>query len=175
MISAKVKNVEELCEKMDTLVEIQALERGVGRAAVFVQDVAKLGAHVNSGELREKIFADTDTKGFEVKGIVYTNVPQAVYQEFGTGPEGAANHAGISPEANPAYTLQPWWVHESQVLQADAEMYHWPYIETKEGRFYWLDGQEADPFLYPALKNNEDEVIEKIAEELRRTMRGIVK
>lgn len=171
MISVKITNLDQVCEKLDSISEVKILEKGVGKAVDHVQEIAKLGAHVNTGELREKIFADTETKGLEVKGIVYTNVPQAIYQEFGTGPEGAANHAGISPEANPAYTLQPWWVHESQVLPSDAEMYHWPYIDTEDGRFYYIDGQEADPFLYPALKNHEEDVIEIIVKELRNAMR----
>lgn len=170
MISVRCENEDEICRRIENLIQMQQLEAAVGRACVFVQDIAKLGAHINTGELREKILVDTCRKGSEVFGIVYTNVPQAIYQEFGTGPEGASNHAGISPNASPSYTMVEWWVHESRVLESDAEMYHWASIETKDGKFYRLDGQAADPFLYPALKNNEDKIVDMLAESIKKSI-----
>lgn len=42
--------------------------------------------------------------------------------------------------------------------------YGWPCIDTPDGRFYRCSGQAAQPYMYPALKNNEQE-IERIFEE----------
>lgn len=172
MIAFQISGVEQICRQLDTAVDMRLTERAVKEACSYVQSAAKLKAHVNSGELREKILTDVHTKGHEVHGEVYTNVPQGIYQEFGTGPKGEANHANISPNAAPVYVQEPWWVHESQVNRADAERYHWFSIETEDGIFYQINGQAADPFLYPALKDNEKEVVEiiskRIKEELRR-------
>ena len=82
-----------------------------------------------------------------VIGTVYTNKAYAMYVEMGTGPKGAANHAGISPVASPAYTMSPWWIHESQVDKEAAEEYHWFYLDTPDGRFYQCTGQSAQPFM----------------------------
>ena len=84
--------------------------------------------------------------------------------EFGTGPKGQANHEGISPDAAVSYSQSPWWIHESQVGRETAERYGWSYIDTPDGRFYHCFGQAAHPYMYPALKNNEQE-IERIFEE----------
>ena len=84
--------------------------------------------------------------------------------EFGTGPKGQANHEGISPDVAVSYSQSPWWIHESQVGRETAERYGWPCIDTPDGRFYRCSGQAAQPYMYPALKNNEQE-IERIFEE----------
>ena len=80
----------------------------------------------------------------------------------------------ISPNISPAYTQSPWWIHEGsgadEIDRATAEHYHFPYIETKDGRFYQCTGQPAQPFLYPALKNNEDRITEIIGEELKKQL-----
>lgn len=172
MIYVKFYGIEKIFAQIDAVGNERELEIAVGQAITFVQGAAKEKAHINTGELREKIFTSMESKGGAVKGIVYTNVPQGFFQEFGTGPKGEANHSGISPEASPVYTQEPWWIHESMVDHADAERYRWFYIDTAEGRFYQITGQAADPFLYPALKNNEDNIIEIISRHMKKSTGG---
>lgn len=167
MITVRIDGIGRICKELDTAINAHVLEGAVREACNYVQSAAKLKAHVNSGELREKIMMEVRAKGREIHGEVYTNVPQGVYQEFGTGPKGEANHASISPNVTPAYTQESWWVHESRVNQMDAERYHWFSIETDEGKFYQINGQPAVPFLYPALKDNEEEVVEIISRRIK--------
>ena len=167
MITVQIDGIGRICKELDLAVDRRLLERAVREACSYVQSAAKLKAHVNSGELREKIMTDVRVKGREIHGEVYTNVPQGIYQEFGTGPKGEANHANISPNVTPVYVQEPWWVHESQVELADAERYHWFSIETAEGKFYQINGQSAAPFLYPALKDNEEKVVEIISKTIK--------
>ena len=87
----------------------------------------------------------------------------APYVEFGTGPKGQADHAGISPDVTPVYSQSPWWIHESQVDRTIAERYRWFYIDTPQGRFYQCTGQPAHPFMYPALHDNEDKIMENMS------------
>ena len=140
---------------------------GIHKVLPIIQDAAKLGAPVVTGELRESILTDMEIEGDIVRGICYTNLPYAPYVEFGTGPKGQASHEGISPDVAVAYTQSPWWIHESQVERETAERYGWFYIDTPQGRFYKCSGQPAQPFMYPALKNNEEAIVKMIGRDFR--------
>ena len=50
-----------------------------------------------------------------------------------------------------------------------------PYIDTPEGRFYKCSGQPAQPFLYPALKDNEKEVLGIMQKEINKILERSVK
>ena len=78
--------------------------------------------------------------------------------ELGTGPKGAQEHSGISPNVTPSYVNSPWWIHESQIDIDLAEKYNWFSIDTKDGKFYQITGQPAQPFLYPAFANNKEKI-----------------
>ena len=149
-------------------------------AVQFVRSAAVLLAPVRAsgdgGTLRSSIQTRTykEDDGTYV-GEVYTRCQYATYVEFGTGPKGASNHNGISPEVSPSYTLSPWWIHESQLDIGVAEMYHWHYIDTPDGRFYICYGQAAQPFMYPALKDNEKTVLDILKGGYEEAIRRAVK
>lgn len=159
-----IEGEEELGRKLDKLGSIDLTE-AVGNAIQLVRAAAVMNCHADTGELRQKIYADVEQQGTETTGTCWTNVEYAPYLEFGTGPKGQANHAGISPEVTPAYTQTPWWIHESQVDERVAEKYHWFSIETPQGKFYQCTGQPAYPFMYPALKDNEDLILKDLKAE----------
>ena len=126
----------------------------------FITGAAKLLAPAGtSGYLRAGIGYRISGEGNRITAHVGTENEYAMYVEFGTGPKGAANHAGVSPDFQVSYTRAPWWVHESMLDPSAIERYHWFSIETKDGRFYRITGQAAQPFLYPALKDNEQTVL----------------
>lgn len=136
--------------------------QNINEAGQFVRSAAILNAPVgpSGGNLRNSIQMTTYTENDMYVAEVYTRMQYAHYVELGTGPKGAANHSGISPEVSPSYTPNPWWIHESQLDVGVAEMYHWHYIDTADGRFYICYGQAAQPFMYPALKDNEQTVLD---------------
>lgn len=171
-----IKGDKELEKKLAVLEQVadEQMEKIVGRQAKRIQAEAKLLCPVQDGELRRSIKTKVQREGERVTAVVYTNKKHAPYVELGTGPKGEANHAGISPVAAPAYLQKPWWIHESQVDKETAERYHWFFIDTPEGRFYQCSGQAAQPFLYPALKNNEKRVAKNMENALRRELRKAV-
>lgn len=174
---SKVDGIESLLAKMDRLgmsVE-EGLSKAIGKQAKKVQATAKLLCSVNQGELRNSIKTSVETEAGRVVGTVYTNKKYAAYVEFGTGPVGEQNHAGISPEVTPAYSQNPWWIHESMIDRKDTEQYHFFKIETENGIFYQTHGQPAQPFLYPALKSNEKNIQRGIEEELQKQIRKVTK
>ena len=161
----------ELVNHLDKLANID-ITSGVKKAISFVQESAKMNAPVGiSGELRESIFTRTEKRGEQVTGICGTVNDHAAYVEFGTGPRGQAEHSGISPDVAVAYSQSPWWVHESQLTPGTAEMYHWSYIDTEQGRFYQVNGQPAQPYLYPALHDNQEAISQIVSDEVRKELR----
>lgn len=130
----------------------------------IVQADAKLRAPANGGELRNSIKVRVKVKGDRVFGEVFTNLEHGVYVELGTGPKGQASHAGISPDVNVSYRSTPWFVHEDQI---DVGPYHF----QKMGEFYKMYGQPAQPYLYPALKENHDRISNNISKYVSRKIR----
>lgn len=169
-----VKNADKLLKKLSIIgynvPEVHARTAiAVGLAPVKAQAI--LLVPNNSGELRQSITQTIESIPSGIRGTLYTNKAYAPYVEFGTGPKGAENHVGISPLASPTYTIQPWYIHESQIDSSIAEQYHWPFFDTPDGRFYECSGQPAQPFMYPALKNTEKIVTKKIQEHLSKKLR----
>lgn len=138
----------------------QALvKEGMGVVTKKVQATAKRKAPALQGDLRKSIKTKETASGDTVTGIVYSNSSHAGYVEFGTGPEGAANHSGISPNVNVSYRTDPWWIPGSALDKKAINKYHWPARKLADGEtIYWTDGQKAQPFMYPALKENEEKI-----------------
>lgn len=130
----------------------------------IVQADAKLRAPANEGELRNSIKVRVKVEVDRVFGEVYTNLEHGVYVELGTGPKGQASHAGISPDVNVSYRSSPWYVHEDQI---DVGKYHF----QKMGEFYKMYGQAAQPYLYPALKENHNRISNNISKYVSRKIR----
>lgn len=154
-----IDGMDELERKLDQLSDLD-LRKAVEQATYLVKTAAEENVHFDTGELRQSIYADVESNDSTATGICWTNKAYAPYLEFGTGPKGQENHVGISPEITPSYSQNPWWIHESQVDKRVAEKYHWFYIDTPDGRFYQCTGQPAYPFMYPALKDNQDQILE---------------
>ena len=167
-----IEGHKELGRKFATLEQIadQQMERIVKNQLKHVQAAAKLLCPVSQGELRNSIRSSVQRVDDRVVGTVYTNKAYAPYVEFGTGPKGEADHAGISPAVSPAYSQSPWWIHESQIDKETAR-YHWFYLDTPNGRFYQCTGQPAQPFMYPALKDNEERIVRNMQNHIARELR----
>lgn len=164
-----IERVENLNKKIDAMKRAD-LMKPVGKAITFVQEVAKSNCPSYDGELRSKILTDTEEDGDITRGVCWPDVRHGIFVELGTGPKGQKSHEGISPNVAVAYSQSPWWIHESQIDRETAEHYHFFHIDTPEGRFYQCTGQAAQPYLYPALKNHEDDIVNIIANEVKRQL-----
>ena len=129
-----------------------------------VQAEAKLRAPANEGELRNSIKVRVKMEGDRAIGEIFTNSDHGAYVELGTGPKGQASHSGISPDVNVSYRSSPWYVHEDQI---DVGPYHF----QKMGEFYKMYGQPAQPYLYPALKDNLERVSNNISNYVNRKLK----
>ena len=166
---SELLGADSLIAKCRKLASKQAGEDIVRRAVLnacknVVQADAKLRAPANDGELRNSIKTRVKMDGDKVIGEVYTNLHYAPYVELGTGPKGQDSHAGISPDVNVSYRSTPWFVHEDQI---DVGPYHF----QKIGEFYKMYGQPAQPYLYPALKDNHERISNNISKYVSRKIR----
>lgn len=147
-----VKKINAINDAMRNQIVISAVKRGTQ----IVRAEAVLMCPVNSGELRNSIKTMTEKASNEVNGYVYTNKSYAPYVEFGTGPTGQENHSGISPEITPVYSAQGWSYKDD------------------DGNWIYTNGQAAQPFMYPALKNNEKKVITIVKNDITEQLERLV-
>lgn len=170
-----IKGAEKLMKQLSGLGNISpVLVEAVRRETLRVQRNAIMLCPVNHGELRQSIKTKVDANEGMVRGTVYTNKNHAPYVEFGTGPVGQSDHAGISPEVSPAYTQKGWWFPGDNVTEQDAQKYHWPSMTAEDGKtLYLTQGQPAQPFMYPALHQSEDIITRNIKKAASEAMREV--
>lgn len=151
-----VQNVDKLLKKLkkldldvnDTLAPIMT------RQAKFVQGIAVDECLVDQGQLKNSIKAMTRKSKYKVTSLVYTNAQHAAYVEFGTGKVGETTPVADKYPGSLAYKQTKW--------KANIPGVGWRYVA----------GQPAHPYLYPALKNNEERIRDNIANELKEVIRN---
>lgn len=118
------------------------LRTAVNKATELVHDQAKNLAPTNKngggGQLRASIHMQVKDSEKETQGRVYTNCEYAAYVEFGTGVKGN----GTYPYKIEGFTL-------------DYKPKGWAYFDEDKGEWIYTKGQKAQPYMYPALKQNE--------------------
>ena len=128
-----------------------------------------------SGELVGSLKTEVATNGKgSSTGRVFSDKQQAVYREFGTGPNGEASAKDLPEGIYPVYTQTPWFIPSEKVPDL-AELYDMPVIEIKGKAYYMTSGQPARPWLYPALKHgtkDSEEIVQRhVSERLRKGLR----
>lgn len=154
----------------------QAMKRHVESAMKeslnLIQSDAVMNAPANLGQLKGSIFTDIETIDDKLIGIVYSDLEHAWYVEFGTGPIGAANHTGVSPEVPVAYKTQGWLIPGDKISESDALKYKFKRVTFKDGSVFWAtNGQPAQPFLYPAYIANENNIEKLFSEAINKSIK----
>lgn len=144
-MSIEVKGLEALMAKLESLggdVD-KAMKKGTLSAAGRVKSSAKMRCPADTGDLRASIHSEYKRDGDTHIGIVSTNKEYAPHVEFGTGPTGNGTY--------------PYPV---DVLQYKADKWRVSFID-KDGKLIhcWTAGQKAQPFMYPALLENRENII----------------
>ena len=111
----------------------------MNKATELVHGQAKALVPPNgTGYLAGSIHMQVKATDTEVQGRVYTNAEYAAYVEFGTGIKG-----------NGTYPYQV------EGLSLDYKDKGWAYYDEDKGEWIYTKGQKAQPYMYPALKENE--------------------
>lgn len=154
----KIEGLDSLVKKLNALkanVE-NALKQGIIDASLLVEKDAKLNVKTSTGILRESINHEIITDKKSIVGIIGTNLKYAPYVELGTGPIGEANKPDIAAKMNIQYRGTPW-VYYSEEMDS----------------FFTTKGQAGIPFLYPALKNNQEQIKQLVAEAVKRAINKV--
>ena len=111
----------------------------MNKATLLIHGQAKALAPVDTGNLAGSIHPKVMHVGQILQGKVYTNCSYAPYVEFGTGIKGNGTYPNKKIELS--YRSTPW-----------------VYTPNDGEDFYYTEGQVAQPFMYPALKQNAKKI-----------------
>lgn len=156
---SEIKGLNSLIKKLDSLggdVE-KTLYQSVNKMGLFVQGEAKDLCPVDTGDLKQSIICTTVQANNKISSVISTNSDHAIFVEMGTGKKGEDTPVEGKYPGQLTYKQDKWKVNI-------------PNIGVR-----WIEGQPAQPYLYPALKNNRDEVIRSIKEDLKEAIREISK
>ena len=126
------------------------LRDAMNKATALVHGQAKALAPVDTGQLAGSIHMQVKDTGAELQGRVYTNAEHAAYVEFGTGITGNGTY--------------PYEVEGLNLTYRDKG---WAYYDEDKGEWFYTKGQEAQPYMYPALKENEKTITKLFREGVR--------
>lgn len=132
-------NIEvEGLDILDDLIDMQQIQRAVGKACALVERTAKQKAPKDTGALRRSITSEVEREGNEIVGTVFTPLEYAPYVEFGTGLFAESGGRKDVP---------------------------WCYQDDK-GEWHSTSGQKPQPFMRPALNENREQIKRIIGEAI---------
>lgn len=140
--------VARLLKKFDRMSEID-MTPAVNKAVMIVEGSAKAKVAVDKGILRGSITPEVKRSGKNIIGRVFTNIEYAPFVEFGTGAKGDGTYPYNVNGLSLTYRQTPWG------------------FEGGDGEFVWTNGQVAQPFMYPALKQNEKKIKKLLGDEYK--------
>ena len=159
-ITVNFKNSERLIKKLKELSDVDT-EQVLKKATAYCHGQAKSLCPVDTGALRESIHMQFDKRGKQSRGKVYTNMEYASYVEFGTGIKGNGSYPyadKLPRDMELTYRDTPWW-----------------YTKDKEDTFIYTKGQVAQPYMYPALADSEEYMLELMGEDLKKQIHKKIK
>lgn len=138
MSSIKIEGLEKLNEKLEKLANGENITQAIETACAVVERDAKTNAPSgDTGDLRRSISSRIENKDGEIIGVVYSPLEYAPYVEFGTGL--------FAKDGNGRKDV-PW------------------FYKDDKGNWHITSGMKPQPFLFPALNDNRDEIIQIIKE-----------
>lgn len=165
MEEIKLEGLEEILKKIDSMEDVAAAKQGITKACAFLEGEAKKKAQAN-GNKRIAQSITYEVNGLE--GVVFTPLFYAPYVEFGTGihAEGGKGRKEVpwvyvegSGSADRATSKKVYTEQEAKQTAA--------YLKSKGLDARITKGQEAKPFLRPALYESRKKLLEIIAESIK--------
>ena len=165
MAEVEFKGLDKIIAKLDKMQDTSTIVSAMQDACDLVEGAAKYKAPKDTGALKRSITNRIEVIGNEVDGIVFTPLEYAPYIEYGTGLY-AENGNGTSgywvyvgdkdydpnrKKSGKRYTLQ-----EAKQIVA--------IMRSKGLEAYYTNGMHPQPFMRPALKENEQNIKKKLKE-----------
>lgn len=153
MANVTIKNLSSLTRKLNDIADME-LKDTMTKALTMVHGQAKALVPPNgTGTLAGSIHMEQKKTVTGREGRVYTNLEYAPYVEFGTGIKGDGTYPHKVKGLNLEYRDTPW-----------------VYWDDKQEKFIYTTGQKAQPYMYPALKQNEKAIIKLFKNGVKTTV-----
>lgn len=155
MSSVSFEGLDEIVEKLDTMLDEKSIDDALGKACAIVERSARQKAPKDEGELRRSITSKVENG----EGVVYTTYFEAPYIEYGTG---------LYAEFGNGRKEVPWVYVEGSdnpnpvkkvytEQEADAAV---EYLKDKGLDAKKSYGRHPEPFMRPALYENKQKIME---------------
>ena len=148
--------------------EITELVRAA--AELRISSSMKAGSGELLGSIKTEVVIDS---GGKLVGRVWSDKEQAIYREFGTGPNGEASPKELPEGIHPVYTQTRWFIPAEAVAIDLSAVYGMPKITIQGKDFFITSGQPARPFLYPSLKEIIPQMGDIYKEHVQKGLRGL--
>lgn len=152
MEAIRIVGLERLNNRLNNINNTDNIKEAMQKAVLLVHGQAKELVPVDTGTLRSSLHPKVIIQGSNIIGKVYTNVSYAPYVEFGTGSVGSGTYPKL--DLNLTYRNTPW-----------------TYTPDGGETFYKTSGQVAQPYLYPAIKQNKNRINNIFKEALQNDVR----
>ena len=136
MAEVEFKGLDKIIAKLDKMQDTSTIIAAMQDCCDLVEGSAKGKAPKDTGALRRSITSKVEVTGNTIEGIVFTPLEYAQYQEYGTGMYAENGNGRQTP---------------------------WVYKDDK-GKYHYTHGQHPQPFMRPALKENEQNINKKLKE-----------
>lgn len=136
MAEVEFKGLDKIIAKLDKMQDTSTIVSAMQDACDLVEGAAKDKAPKDTGALKRSITNRIEVIGNEVSGIVFTPLEYSPYIEYGTGIYTENGNGRKTP---------------------------WVYKDDK-GKYHYTHGQHPQPFMRPALKENEQNIKKKLKE-----------
>lgn len=134
-MAIEFKGLDNLLDALDKIANPTGIEQALSDACFLVEGEAKKLAPKVDGNLRRSITSKVEG----LTGIVFTPLEYAPYVEYGTG----------------LFSIHP---------SGGRKNVPWVYKDEKTGEFIATKGQHPQPYMYPALNDNREEILRIIRE-----------
>lgn len=165
MAEVEFKGLDKIIAKLDKMQDTSTIVSAMQDACDLVEGAAKYKAPKDTGALKRSITNRIEVIGNEVSGIVFTPLEYAPYIEYGTGIY-AENGNGTSGywvyvgdkdyDPNRKKSGKRYTLEEAKQIVA--------IMRSKGLKAYYTNGMHPQPFLRPALKENEQNIKKKLKE-----------
>lgn len=173
-MGVQIKGLESLNRKLKTLPKLMEeavwdatfdiTEETAARAAGKLQSSIKYGSGELAGSVKNEVVINGQGK---IVGRVWSDKPEALFREMGTGPVGEASAKQLPKGVNPVYTQETWFIPADKVGVDLEVVYGIPKITIKGNDFYMTRGQPARPFMYPSLLEAMESAPDAIRERVQ--------
>jgi HK97 gp10 family phage protein len=164
-MSIELEGLNEVLKSLENIASIDDFETALGMACARVERTAKENASKfrGTGELGRSITSRIEKNGEVIEGIVFTPLEYAPYVEYGTGifaRDSDGNATGrqevpwVYVEGGGGRKSTKKTIHTEQSAKEAVA-----YLRSKGLNAKMTYGQEAQPFLRPALYANREEIL----------------